>query len=136
MADHNRRVFTLKISSHADAAARSCGAASFRPRQAVRIGLLALIGCMVALEPVRASDKNEQDRARAAVLAGEVLPLVKVLERLQRTHPGQVLEVELEREDGRWVYEIKLLRDNGQLVKMHVDARTAAVLDVRSRQRP
>ncbi len=62
------------------------------------------------------------------------MPLAELLERLQRSHPGQVLEIELEREDregGRWTYEIKLLQANGQLLKLELDARTAELLDVK-----
>jgi uncharacterized membrane protein YkoI len=69
---------------------------------------------------------NDHDRARRAVQAGEVLPLQEVLNRLARRQPGQVLEVELEREAGRWVYEIKLLQPDGRLRKLQVDARTGA----------
>ena len=66
--------------------------------------------------------------------AGQVLPLPTVLERLQREVPGQVLEVELEQERERWIYEIKLLTPAGQLTKVKLDARTAEVLRVRSRE--
>ncbi len=83
-----------------------------------------------------AGDKDDHDRARAAVQAGEVLPLPTLLERLQRTHPGQVLELELEREDGRWIYEIKLLQPDGQLVKLEVDAATAQVLTLKRKDKP
>lgn len=65
--------------------------------------------------------------------AGHVLPLPTLLERLRRTHPGQVLELELESEGGRWVYEVKLLQANGQLLKIDVDAATGQVLKVKRR---
>ena len=39
-----------------------------------------------------------------------------------------MLAVELEREDGRWVYELKLLDPAGRLVKLEVDARSAELL--------
>jgi uncharacterized membrane protein YkoI len=68
------------------------------------------------------------------VRAGEVLPLAELLRRLQPAWPGDVLELELEREDGRWVYEIKLLQPGGQVVKLDVDARTAAVLKQRRKE--
>jgi uncharacterized membrane protein YkoI len=74
---------------------------------------------------------DDHERARAAVQAGEVLPLPTVLERLKRSHPGQVLELELERDDGRWIYEVRLLQADGQLLKLELDARTAEVLEVR-----
>jgi uncharacterized membrane protein YkoI len=74
----------------------------------------------------------DHDRARRALEAGEVLPLGTILTRLEREHPGQVLDVELEHEkqDGvaRWVYEVKLLRKGGALVKLEVDARTGEVI--------
>lgn len=75
---------------------------------------------------------EDHDRARRALEAGEVLPLGTILERIAREHPGQVLDVELEPEkEGRterWVYEIKLLRKGGTLVKLKVDARNGSVL--------
>jgi uncharacterized membrane protein YkoI len=75
---------------------------------------------------------SDHDRARRALEAGEVLPLGTILTRLEREHPGQVLDVELdlEQHDGveRWVYEVKLLRKGGALVKLEVDARTGAVI--------
>ena len=74
----------------------------------------------------------DHDRARRALEAGEVLPLGTILTRLERDHPGQVLDVELdlEKHDGaeRWVYEVKLLRKGGALVKLEVDARTGTVI--------
>lgn len=80
-----------------------------------------------ALAPVARAD-NDHERAREAVARGEVLPLAAVLQRLERSHPGQVLEVELERDDGRWIYELKLLQPGGRLLKLEVDARSAEVL--------
>jgi uncharacterized membrane protein YkoI len=81
--------------------------------------------------PVAQADDGDHERARAAVRSGEVLPLPELLSRLQPAWPGQVLELELEREDGRWIYELKLLQPGGQVVKLDVDARTAAVLKQR-----
>ncbi|WP_245479024.1 PepSY domain-containing protein [Rubrivivax rivuli] len=81
-------------------------------------------------------DARDHERARAAVQAGEVMPLPQLLQKLQRSHPGQVLELELEREDGRWVYEVKLLQAQGRLMKLAVDAATGEVLTAaRKRER-
>lgn len=105
-------------------------------RHARRSRLAAFVLCAAALAvpPAWASGKDDHDRARQAVQAGQVLPLPTVLERLQREVPGQVLEVELEQERERWIYEIKLLTPAGQLTKVKLDARTAEVLRVRSRE--
>jgi len=72
--------------------------------------------------------ESDHDRARAALTAGEVLPLTEILARVARSHPGQVLAVELERDDGRWMYELKLLQSDGLLVRLKVDARDGTVV--------
>lgn len=101
-------------------------------------GLAAVWFAVSSLLPAQAGERrdHDHDRARAALQAGEVMPLQKVLETLQRSHPGEVLEVELEHENGRWVYEFKLLQSGGRLVRLDVDARTAAVLRTRLRKIP
>ncbi|MDP2264189.1 MAG: PepSY domain-containing protein [Hydrogenophaga sp.] len=81
------------------------------------------------------SDERDHDRARNALQAGEVLPLKSLLTQLERTHPGQVLEVELEHEHGLWVYEFKLLQPDGRLVRLELDARTGTLLQQRVRER-
>jgi len=102
-------------------------------RTAVQTLLAVLLSGALGL-PARASDDHE--RAHQAVQAGEVMPLHAVLQRLERTHPGQVLDVELEREDDRWIYEIKLLQPGGQRVKLKLDARTADLIQRKDRDRP
>ena len=92
-----------------------------------------VLAVVLAWPAAWAGDKDDHERARAAVQAGEVLPLATVLERLKRSHPGQVLELELERDDGRWIYEVKLLQADGLLLKLDVDARTAQVLKIKRR---
>ncbi len=92
-----------------------------------------LLACSFLAAPVWASDRDDHERAMQAVQSGQVLPLTTVLERLGREHPGQVLEVELERDYGQWIYEIKLLSADGQLLKLKLDAGTAAVLGMKVR---
>ncbi len=101
--------------------------------QIVRSALAVVLAMLLASLPARAD--SEHDRARAAVQAGKVLPLMTLLQRLEREQPGQVLEVELEQDDGRWIYEIKLLQQGGRLVKLEVDAATGAVLRRKERLR-
>lgn len=102
------------------------------PRQSWRARLAVLCAAtLMSISGMGWADADH-DRARRALEAGEVLPLGTILTRLEREHPGQVLDVELEHEkqDGvaRWVYEVKLLRKGGALVKLEVDARTGVVI--------
>lgn len=75
-----------------------------------------------------ASGERDHDRARQALKSGEVMPLATILERVAREHPGQVMEVELEHDDGDLIYELRVLEPGGGLVKLKVDARTGVVL--------
>jgi hypothetical protein len=94
----------------------------------LRAGLVLLLWGGWALPGAWAGEGQDHEQARAAVRAGQVLPLTTLLERLQRAHPGKVLEIELEHDDGRWVYEVKLLQPDGQLLKIDIDAGTGQVL--------
>jgi uncharacterized membrane protein YkoI len=89
---------------------------------------LLLLSLLIGMAPAQARSRDDHERAHNAVQAGEVMPLEQVLARIAKDHPGQILKIELEREDGDWLYEVKLLQTDGQLVKLLLNARTAQVL--------
>jgi uncharacterized membrane protein YkoI len=75
------------------------------------------------------SDQDHSyDRARRATERGEILPLEAIYARALARIPGRVLEAELERKRGRWVYELKILDDQGRLFEVYLDASTGAIL--------
>ena len=88
---------------------------------------LGLLLALVAAAPP-AWALSDQERARAAVEAGEVLPLNSILRQLRREHPGRILDAELDRKRGEWVYRIKLLNKNGRVVEFTVDGGSGKVL--------
>ncbi len=98
--------------------------------------LLFCLALMTVGSGVAHADEEDHERARKALQAGEVLPLKTILERVERAYPGQVMDVELEREHGRWIYKVKVLRTGGALVKLKVDARDGTVLGSKSRNYP
>jgi uncharacterized membrane protein YkoI len=104
-------------------------------RTSIAVCLATLLLAVAAPGVGRAGDAQDHDRARQALQAGEILPLRTILERVERDHPGQVIDVELERDDGRWVYEIKLLRAGGALVKLDIDARDGSLIARKERRR-
>lgn len=89
---------------------------------------VAIVLAATAVFPAHAAESRDHDRARQALQAGEILPLRSILDRVERDTPGQVIEVELDREAGRWVYEIKVLATGGAIVKLELDARDGTVL--------
>lgn len=98
-----------------------------------RCALPALVLAFLLCPAPAVADSSDQDRARAALEAGRVLPLDTLLDRLAREHPGRLLEVELEEEGGRLVYEVKLLQPDGRLLKLELDAATGEVVERRMR---
>jgi uncharacterized membrane protein YkoI len=73
---------------------------------------------------------REQDCALDAFKGGEIRPLPEVLAVARERLPGEVVKVELEREDGIWVYEIKILTPSGKRREIEIDARTLAVIKI------
>ena len=46
--------------------------------------------------------------------------------------PGQILETELDEDDGRYVYELEILDERGQVWELELDASTAELLELES----
>jgi uncharacterized membrane protein YkoI len=78
-------------------------------------------------------DKNREmtdgDRARGALERGEVLPLEQVMARLEGHIRGEISGIELEKEHGVWVYEFKVISPHGQMVEVHIDAKTGKLIE-------
>jgi uncharacterized membrane protein YkoI len=86
---------------------------------AIAIGLVAAGGAGAELD---------HERARRARLSGRAVPLAQVLDTVGATFEGRFLEVELEEEDGRLVYEIELLTPQGNVIELEYDAKSGAFL--------
>jgi hypothetical protein len=95
-----------------------------RHRCRLRLALLLLLACAGAW-----ADPHDHDRARAARERQEVRPLAEILDLLAKQVPGDVVEVELEREHGAWVYEIKVIAPDGRVLEVLVDAADGRLLE-------
>lgn len=100
------------------------------PRRHEVLGSMRLLAAMLLLilgtSAARTEDGHE--RARDALARGEVAPLATVLAEVERRGLGQVLEVELEREHGRWIYEVETLSADGVIRKVVLDAKQPRIL--------
>lgn len=97
--------------------------------------LLMLAAGLLAVGPVAAGRDHEE--ARQLRGAGRILSLETIIANHRRQHPGeQLLEAELESEQGRHVYELKMLGDDGVVREFEYDARTGELwrLEPKSRQ--
>lgn len=75
------------------------------------------------------SERSDHDDVRASVATGKRLSLSQILMRIEQTHGGRVLEIESDRENGRDLYEIELLDEQGRVIELEVDAITGDLLE-------
>jgi len=88
-----------------------------------------LIGLVLNVAPGAADETGQGIADRA-----EVAPLRSLIARVQDAYPGRILEVELEREaSDLWIYEVKLLTDRGQVLKLEYDAVNLELLKLKGR---
>lgn len=75
-------------------------------------------------------DSSQQDEARDAVRQGLVRPLEQVLAEVRKTIKGDIVEIEFEKDDGRFIYEIEYVAPDGHLMEIKIDAQTLAVISI------
>ena len=72
--------------------------------------------------------RRDHERARRALEEGRARPLADILTQVRGRLGGEVIDVEFDRENGRYIYELKVITPAGQLREVHVDALTAEIL--------
>ncbi|MCE8016189.1 peptidase [Halomonas sp. MCCC 1A17488] len=95
-------------------------------RAFVRRALAALWLSLLAAAPAFA-DRHWHD-LHEAVRSGRLVALPQILDWLEARYEGQVLEVELERDDGRTIYEVEMLGPQGQVVEFEFDAASGELI--------
>ena len=88
---------------------------------------------LIAAGTASADDRPRMSEIRQLREAGKILPIDDILARARAAQPGQVVEVELDREDGRFVYEVKLIDDSDRVHKLELDAASGEVLERKSK---
>lgn len=96
------------------------GRSPLRPLTCILAALLAT--------PLGVSAQDDQDSARTALEQGQIVPLGEILDAARSLGSEQILEIELERRDGRWVYEVESLSADGVISRHYLDAATKARL--------
>lgn len=91
-----------------------------------RIAVIAVAGALMSASSQVAADPLE-DIFNPPDSNG-VLPIERILDQARASVAGVILEVELEREHGRLVYEVVVLTPDNRKVEIEYDARTGAEL--------
>ncbi len=98
-----------------------------RPRHAA----LAAAMFLMALQPALAQEDDpepDHELARQALQRKEILPLDQVLAAIRDRVPGEIVEIELEREKDRWIYEVEIIDETGRMRDVLVDAKNAEII--------
>ncbi len=74
------------------------------------------------------ADSLRQNEVRQLRESGKILPMEEILAQVRKVQPGQVVEIELEREDAAYVYEVKVIDDKDAIHKLELDAGNGEVL--------
>ena len=98
----------------------------------VRTGRSAISGPFNWIAGRTKAAPNDQDKAMAAVRSGEIVPLASVLKTVEKSVPGDVLNVSLTHDVvGSWNYTITVLTPQGYYRDVDVDAGKNNVTSVR-----
>lgn len=102
-----------------------------RPTLIHLAAVMALLASIAATHPSAAADEGPA-AARKLSDAGIILPLEKIVAAAKAAKPGEILETELERKQGRYVYEVEILDARGQVWEVELDASSGKLIAVES----
>jgi uncharacterized membrane protein YkoI len=91
--------------------------------------LTAALLVTLAAAGARADDIGPE-MARKLLSEGRIRPLAEILDVVKAAVPGETVEVELELDDGVYVYEVKQLRSDGRVQEIKTNAATAKILKI------
>ncbi|MCX4029751.1 PepSY domain-containing protein [Endozoicomonas sp. SM1973] len=91
--------------------------------------LLLILLCWGAATGVAGQDISPS-QALKLQQQGVILPMSQLLRQVRQRYPGELLNAELERDDGIYEYELKILNPQGQVWEIEVNAQTGAILEV------
>ena len=74
---------------------------------------------------------GDQDRARDASRAGQVLPLDAIMRNVRASHSGRLLDANLVRAGTGYIYLIKIIDEANRVRILQVDAQSGGVLGTR-----
>jgi uncharacterized membrane protein YkoI len=94
-----------------------------------RCSLAAALVIALTAGAARADDVGPEV-AKRLLSEGRIKPLSEIISGVQAKVPGEVLEVQLELDDGNYVYELKLLRPNGKVQEVEADAASGDILKI------
>jgi uncharacterized membrane protein YkoI len=89
---------------------------------------LAWVVGTTSLTALADDDARELEQIRRWVEQGRILSLQQILDRYPTVMTGRLLDLEVEREGGRILYEMEFLQPDGRVIEFKVDAARGVLL--------
>ena len=74
------------------------------------------------------------DRVREVVARGDAVSYDVLEKAVSEQFHGRMIHVDLERDDGKWYYEIRLLQDDGRIVEVELEAKSLTIIEIEGYQ--
>ncbi|NRP10874.1 Peptidase propeptide and YPEB domain protein [Marinobacterium sp. xm-a-127] len=97
-------------------------------RSIFRITAAGIINLLALSLPSIAGDNLSQREARELLESGHILSLSELQDRHAQTFIGKILDLELERKDGKLIYEFEVLGGDGEVREYYIDAASGELL--------
>jgi len=93
------------------------------------MALFVAIAILLALVFFTRADSGESPASASRLSAkGDILSLEKISQKAKSYKPGEILEVELEKKHGRYIYEVDILDAASQVWELKLDAKSGQLL--------
>ena len=94
--------------------------------------LTVLLTGLLILCPVHILQADDDHiEAKRLLNSGEIMALDDILKIIKQTYPGKLLEVELEKEHKKIVYEVEILGTDGIVREIYIDAKTGKLISIK-----
>lgn len=75
-------------------------------------------------------DQGKLGAVRDDVAKSKILPLSKLKTIIIKRFGPNIIDIEIEKEMGLWVYEFKIISKNGRLIEVYMNAETGQILKI------
>lgn len=107
-----------------------------RQRSIIRLTCATAVALGACAHAASADDKRQHhgrvshDEVMAALQRNEIRPLPEILAAAAKAVPGPVVKLEVKRKEGRLLYEVKIIGEQGRVREVYVDASSLEIVKI------
>jgi len=76
------------------------------------------------------NDSGKYDKLRDAVIQKRILPLSQVKAKVIERFGANIIDIDIDRKSGKWIYEFKVINDASHILEIYVDASNGTIIKV------